>query len=383
MQRQGSNLNIPSVAALRFWALLLLSAVHLFSSDFSEENVEVSLESKIGQLLMVGFRGLEVDDQHPIVQDMRELNLGGVILSNYDIASENHLRNIKSPSQLRQLTEQLQQASAVPLLIAVDHEGGVITRLKESYGFPPTVSHQQLGALDDLTITRSEAQKMAKTLAAIGFNLNLAPVVDLAVNPDNPIIARKERSFSADPDVVTRHAAEFIRAHRKQGVECALKHFPGHGSSKQDSHLGLVDVSDVWSRTELEPYKKLIQAEEIRVVMTAHVFNKNLDPEYPATLSKATIKGLLRDELNFEGVVISDDILMKAITENYGFETAIQKALEAGIDIILITNNADHYDEAIARRAFSVIQKLVEEGIISEARIDQSYQRIQKLKESL
>ena len=330
---------------------------------------------------MVGFRGLEVSAQHPIIQDIRELHLGGVILSDYDVASQKYLRNIESPAQALQLTEALQQASDVPLLIAIDYEGGGVARLKESHGFPSTVSHQYLGALDDRATTYREARKMAETLAAIGCNLNLAPVIDLNVNPDNPVIAGRERSFSADPDTVTRHAVEFIRAHREQGVQCTVKHFPGHGSATGDSHLGMVDVTNVWSRKELEPYRKLIQAGEIGAIMTAHVFNAHLDTDYPATLSRATITGLLRNELAYEGVVISDDLQMKAISEHYGFKTAIRKALEAGVDILLlITNNAGHYDETIARRAFSAIQQLVEEGVISEARIDQSYQRIRKLK---
>ncbi len=356
---------------------------HAAPSDFSEASVDVSLEVKIGQMLMVGFRGLQVDDQHPVIRDIRECHLGGVILSDYDTASQKYYRNIESPAQLRELTETLQKASATPLLIAIDHEGGLINRLKESYGFPPTVSHGYLGTLDNLATTYHEAGKMAETLAEIGFNLNLAPVIDLNVNPENPVIAGRERSFSADADAVTRHALEFIRAHREQGVYCTMKHFPGHGSSKKDSHLGLVDVTNVWSRVELEPYRNLIKAEKVDVVMTAHIFNANLDSSYPATLSHATITGLLRNELNYEGVVISDDLQMKAITAHYGFDAAICKALEAGIDILLITNNSGHYDEAIFRRAFAVIQKLVETDVISEARIDQSYQRIRKLKSSL
>ena len=131
----------------------------------------------------------------------------------------------------------------------------------------------------------------------------------------------------------------------------------------------MVDVSAVWSRKELEPYRTLIQDGEINAVMTAHVFNAHLDPDYPATLSHATITGLLRNELNYEGVILSDDLQMKAITEHYGFETAIRKALEAGIDILLITNNSGHYDETIARRAHDVIQQLVAEGTITHDEI--------------
>lgn len=373
-----------------YWRLLLSLLPTLFLMGYLsafnaiEKDSEVSLEFKVGQMLMVGFRGLEVNDQHPIIRDIRELHLGGVILFDEDLADQKALRNIQSPAQVSVLTAALQRAATVPLLIAVDHEGGVITRLKESYGFLPTVSHQDLGTLDNGVTTYREAKKMAKTLAAIGVNLNLAPVLDLKVNPDNPIIAHRKRSFSKDPRVVTRHALAFIRAHRNQGVLCTPKHFPGHGSSTEDSHIGFVDVTATWSRTELEPYVELIKAEQVDAIMTAHVFNAHLDTDYPATLSQATIEGLLRNQLNYKGVVISDDLQMKAITEHYGFETAVRKALEAGVDILLIANNLNYdYDETVARHTSNLVQRLVTEGVISEDHIDKSYQRIQKLKSHL
>jgi beta-N-acetylhexosaminidase len=361
----------------------LVSIGYASAPSTSDKSTEVSLEFKIGQMLLIGYHGLEVTDQHPAIRDIRELYLGGVILSDYHVASQKHQRNIESPDQVRRLTEALQQASTVPLLIAMDHEGGIITRLKESYGFPPTVSHEYLGTIDDPATTYREARKMAETLSSIGVNLNLAPVVDLNINSQNPIIARLKRSFSADPESVTRHAAEFIQAHRELDVFCSVKHFPGHGSAADDSHLGLVDVSNVWSRTELEPYRRLIEAGKVDVIMTAHVFNTHLDPHYPATLSRATITGILRDEWNYDGVVISDDLEMQAIAKNYGFETAVLKALEAGVDVLLIANNSDKYDETIARRTFNLIRGFVREGVISEKRIDQSYHRIQTLKSSL
>jgi beta-N-acetylhexosaminidase len=171
----------------------------------------------------------------------------------------------------------------------------------------------------------------------------------------------------------------YIAAHHQQGVLTTLKHFPGHGSSRSDSHLGFTDVSDTWTRNELEPYARIIEAGQADAVMTAHVFNTRLDKQYPATLSSATINGLLRGELGFDGVVISDDMQMAAITAHYGFETAIRKALEAGVDILVFGNNL-RYDEEIVPRAIAVIRKLVDTGVVSEARIDQSWQRIMRLK---
>jgi len=341
-----------------------------------------NLDVKIGQMLMIGFRGLEVNNEHFIMQDIRKRHLGGVVLFDYDIPTQRAVRNIESPSQVKALVASLKSVSAMPLLVAIDQEGGVVTRLKERHGFPPTVSHQRLGELNDLETTHKHATLVAKTLADLGINLNLAPVVDLCANPDNPIIARYERCFSADPLVVSDHALQFIQAHHEQGVLCALKHFPGHGSSTADSHLGLTDVTNTWSRVELEPYGRIIKAGQADAVMTAHVFIANMDDRYPATLSRVTIRGILREELNYDGVVISDDMQMGAIVSHYGFEVAIRKAIEAGVDMLVFANNSV-YEEDVAGRAIEVIRGMVQAGTISEARIDESYRRIQRLKSRL
>jgi beta-N-acetylhexosaminidase len=349
---------------------------------FTPAAPDVGLEVKIGQMLLVGFRGLMVTADHPIVRDIRERHLGAVVLFDYDVALQSGERNIQSPAQVQALVADLQRYAGAPLLVAVDQEGGMISRLKEKYGFPPTVSHAYLGQKNDLALTHQKAGEMARTLAGLGINLNLAPVVDVNTNPSNPIIARYERSFSADPNVVTQQALEFIKAHHEQGVLCTLKHFPGHGSSTGDTHLGVVDVTQTWSRIELEPFANIIRAGQADAVMTAHVFNANLDPAYPATLSKPIITGILRGELGYDGVVISDDMQMGAITSQFGFETAVQKAIEAGVDLIAIANNLV-YEEGIGARATALIQQLVQKGTIGEARIDQSYQRIRRLKSRL
>ena len=343
---------------------------------------QAGLDVKIGQMLMVGFRGLDLGNDHFIVRDIRDHHLGGVVLFDYDVPSREPVRNIESPEQVKALVNELQSFSSTPLLVAVDHEGGEITRLKEKYGFPATVSHQVLGDVNDQAFTYEQATGMAATLAALGINLNLAPVVDVNVDPANPVIAKYGRSFSANPETVTAHAFEFIRAHHEQGVLCALKHFPGHGSSTKDSHLGIVDVTETWSRRELVPYVRVIEAGQADAIMTAHVFNANLDAEYPATLSPPTVTGLLRQELGYGGVVISDDMQMGAITKHYGFEMAVRRAIEAGVDIIAFANNSV-YEEDVAVRAIATIKRLVHQGIISEARIDQSYHRIRQLKDRL
>jgi len=343
---------------------------------------DTSLETKIGGMLMVGFRGLRVTDEHLIVGDIRDRHLGSVVLFDYDVPSKTAVRNVQSPEQMKVLVDGLQAASAIPLLVAIDQEGGRVRRLKEEHGFPPAFSAQHMGAADDLDLTREQATVTAQMLAELGINLNLAPVVDLNINPDNPVMGGRERSFSADPEVVTRHALEFIRAHHEQGVLCTLKHFPGHGSSSDDSHLGLADVTNTWSRVELAPYRDLIEAGVADAIMTAHVFHADLDPEYPATLSGAILTGILREELGYDGVVISDDVQMRAIADHYGFETAVRAMIEAGVDIISIANNSV-YEEDVVARTVALIVRLMEEGRVCEARIEESYRRIEALRSRL
>ena len=375
---------------VRRFSLVLLFGFGLLLSACAAEKpqpvkitaVEPSLEEKIGQMLMVGFRGLAVVDGDPILRDIRQYHLGGVILFDRDVASGGAQRNIASPGQVRELVATLQKAARVPLLVAIDQEGGRVARLKEQQGFPRSLSARFLGDRNDPQLTRRETAFMATALAAAGINLNLAPVVDLNVNPDNPVIAKLDRSFSSDPQVVVDQAEAFIAAHHERGVLCAIKHFPGHGSSRDDSHLGLVDVSETWSDVELEPYRRLIANGIVDVVMTAHIYNKQLDPVYPATLSRAVITGMLRGMLGYDGVVISDDLQMGAIRAEYSWEETVQTAIDAGVDILLIANNTQ-FDPGVVPKTVDLIQTLVREGKVSPQRIDASYQRIQRLKARL
>ncbi|MFN8469622.1 MAG: glycoside hydrolase family 3 protein [Caldilineaceae bacterium] len=347
-----------------------------------------SLEQMLAQMVMVGFRGTTLTSAAPIVADISERGVGSVVLFSYDVGLKSPIRNVESPEQLAKLTADLQDltqdsnSSAIhtPLLIAADQEGGLVARLNEKHGFPPTMSAQVLGEHNDPAFTYAQAEAMARTLAAAGINHNLAPVVDINSNPANPVIGALGRSFSADPAVVIAQARAFIEAHHAHDVTTTLKHFPGHGSSQADSHLGLVDVSATWQRDELEPYRVLIGEGIVDTVMTAHVFNTQLDPTYPATLSPATITGILRDELGFDGVVITDDMNMQAITSQYGFEQAAVLAVQAGADLLAYGNNLD-YDPNVAQRALATLAAAVQQGKLTEERIAQSYQRILALKQ--
>ena len=345
-------------------------------------NKGVELERQIGQMLMVGFRGLSVDEGDPILRDIREYGVGTVVLFDFDVTLQSGPRNIASLEQVEQLVASLQARAEREVLVCVDQEGGRVCRIKERLGFPALPSAQALGTADDGEETARLAGAVARALADLGIRFNLAPVVDVNLRPDNPVIGGNERSFSADAEVVIRQARSFVEAHRRAGVLCALKHFPGHGSSTADSHLGVADVTDTWSPSELEPYRRLLGEGGVDAVMTAHVFHRGLDPNHPATLSSAILQGLLRDELGFEGVVVSDDMQMGAIANHYGFEQALRLAIEAGVDMIALANNT-LYEPDVVPRAVAAIAGMVEAGQISRARIEASCQRIERLRAGL
>ncbi|MCK9230600.1 MAG: glycoside hydrolase family 3 protein [Syntrophales bacterium] len=367
---------------MKFLVRVLLVFLLAVGVSLESRAEEPDLKRKIGQMIMVGFRGVSIDEESRITHDIEAGRLGGVILFDYDVPRGIFERNIHSPEQLKRLTGQLQSRAAVPLFVAVDQEGGRVSRLKERRGFPPSPSQRFLGRLDDPVVTTDAAVMTARTLVDAGVNLNIAPVVDLDVNPDNPVIGAPERSFSSDPAVVARNAAIVIGVFREAGILSAVKHFPGHGSSEADTHGGFVDVTDLWSERELLPFRDLIEGGLVDMVMTAHTFNGRVDPLFPATLSERTIGGILREQLGYDGVVISDDLQMAAIRDTYSFEETLEKALKAGIDILLFANNSV-YDEEVALEAGAVIARLVERGVVSPERIDESWRRIMKLKERL
>jgi len=370
MRTAALSLLAPALSLLM--ALSLLAPLPARADD---------LDRMVGQMLMAGFRGLTVTADSPIVRDIRERHLGGVILFDFDVALGSPDRNIDSPAQVARLTADLAAQAAIPLLVAVDQEGGRVQRLKPVRGFTGSPSARELGTMADAAVSAAGAG-VGRTLRQAGFNLDFAPVADVDVNPDSPAIGRLGRSFSADPARVGHCAGLFLAGLASQGVTGCLKHFPGHGSAGTDSHLGVTDVTATWSRDELIPYRMLIENGSARMIMTAHIFNARLDPDHPATLSRPVITGLLRDELGFDGVVVTDDLDMKAITDHYGRDEAIRLAIEAGADILLFGNNLT-YDPQIVEKAHGIVTTLVRSGAIPMERIEQSYRRIMRLKKEL
>ena len=341
-----------------------------------------SLRRDIAQMLIVGFRGQKLSDCKHIQRDIERYHIGGVILFEYDAPTGTHKRNVSSPKQLAALCRELQSLSTETLLIGIDQEGGRVNRLREDQGFPKFMSAKKSAQYGADSIRRYAALT-ADQLKRVGVNLNFAPCVDVDINPDCPVIGKLERSFSNSPKTVANAARIWIDEQRKRGVVSCLKHFPGHGSATGDTHIGLVDVTETWKPSELQPYKELVSEGVVDMVMTAHVLNSKLDNDYPSSLSYLITTKLLRDSLGYDGVVITDDLAMGAIVNQYGYEEAVRLAIVAGADLLCLSNNGKEYNMDIVPQTITIVEKLVAEGKIKAGDIHASAERIRKLKEKI
>ncbi len=298
---------------------------------------QIQKAHQIADKLIIGFHGTSVED--PDVQrlcgQLKAGLVGGVILFGY---------NIVSPEQTKKLIADLKAAAGRHIWVAVDQEGGKVQRLNSRNGFKDYLSPQKISN----TLTPAQAYEhyklMAKELADLGFNLNFGCVLDLyalggAKDPACPIIGGLERSFGSDPKVIAEYASAFVKAHRDFGVTACLKHYPGHGLAHFDSHAGLVDITDTRLEVEREPFRLMIKAGMADMIMTAHLVDRNADNKNPISLSQAVLHKWLREEDGYKGLVITDDLHMGSIGDHYTLEQAIVKALEAGADIVIISNN--------------------------------------------
>lgn len=347
---------------------------------------EIRLRDKIGQMLIVGFDGQSITSDSLIVQQLEAYHLGGVILFDYHFPSKTYQKNISSPNQVRQLNHDLKRYYSMankkhnrlelPLLIAVDYEGGSVNRLKSDYGFPSTLSADLVGKMEEQAAIQV-ALTLAETLSRAEFNLNFAPVLDVNVNPNNPILGQLGRCFSDNAKDVARFAAIYAEQFRKKGIHACYKHFPGHGSATVDSHLGFVDVTDTWRDEELEPYRLLLHSNgACDMIMTAHIINRRLDASsLPATLSYPILTELLRQKLHFDGIIITDDMQMKAITAHFGLEESLRLAINAGADMFIFGNQLVNPPQD-PKEIIDLIEANVQSGAISLSRINEAYERI-------
>ena len=371
---------------------LLLSTIIFVATaatSFSAQKATLpdsTLRQYAAKMLMVGFKGDSVTDSSDAARYVRDLKVGGIILFDVDLTGTAKIgsRNITSKERLTKMTADLQRYAGGNLLIAIDQEGAIARRLRPEYGYSQTVSQEYLGKINSRDTTMKYAERMAKEIKESGVNVNLAPLIDVNVNPDCPVIGALHRSYSSDTAIVSNNAKWSIEAHHRNGVLCAVKHFPGHGSSASDSHYGLTDVTDTWQSYELAPFRELISSGKADMVMTAHIFQRNLDPEYPATLSKKIIDGVLRKQLGFEGVVLTDDMYMQGIIDNYKVEDAIVLAINAGADILVMGNNiSTGYEPERPFHIVDMIVRAVKEGRIDQQRLIESNRRIDSLIDKL
>lgn len=326
------------------------------------------LQQAVGQLLLVGFPGDAPQPPEHIRQCLAEGSIGGVILFR---------RNVRDIDQVVQLNQALHQAASsaiLPPFIAVDQEGGRVVRLRDPLTKIPPMRAVGQTRSQDLIAKVSEV--IATEIGAVGFNLNFAPVLDVDTNPLNPVIG--DRAFSDDPERVAQAAGAFLVGHLMSGVIPCGKHFPGHGDTLVDSHLGLPVVNHDEKRLnaiELHPFRRATKA-EFPMLMTAHILLPALDPDYPATLSKPIIHDLLRKKIGYQGVVITDCLEMTAVAENFEIEEMVERSLHAGVDIFLICHTEDRW-----RRAFNHLCKLAETDQEAHRRIFESAERVRILKE--
>ncbi len=360
-------------------SIFCLFSVDKFNNKLIYDYKHIPLEVKIGQMLLVGFSGYEINDE--IKNYIHNYHIGGFILFNKSLS--NKISNIKDPNQVKKLNNDLNnEKKLIKLFISVDQEGGYVARLNPSNGFYKTQTACELGKKSSEE-TYLEAKRIASTLKEYGFNLNYAPVVDINVNSDNPIIAKYERSFSSDPEIVIQHALAYIKAHKELGIITTLKHFPGHGSSTKDSHKEFVDITNTYKNYELIPFKKIIQSGYKGGIVSSHIMNKNIDATYPVSLSKVFLNDILRKEMGFNGVIFSDDLKMKAIEDQWSLEETIIKVINSGTDVLVYSNNLGDYNNDFVPKAIEIIKKNIKNGNISEERINESYLRIINLKKEM
>ena len=302
----------------------------------NESYTKEEIQKMISKMVILGFNGENVGQNDEIYKDIKS-GLGGVILFDKDPNDKQKVKNVRNKEQLKKLTSQLQSISKQKLLISIDQEGGIVQRLKKEDGFVYTLSASEV-ALKGESFAKQTYKLLANDLKESGINTDFAPVVDLAINKQNKVIVTRGRSFGESSNEVITYASIFVDELKKEKVISVLKHFPGHGSSLADSHLGFVDITNTWSQKELEPYRYFIQNNKADMIMTAHVYNQNLDKNYPATLSFAINTNLLRNRLGFEGVIVSDDLQMSAISKHYDLKQTVTLAINSGVNMLLFAN---------------------------------------------
>ena len=359
---------------LKKLSILLLLSTFIFANEntYSKEQIE----KMIAKMVILGFRGESVSQSNTIHRNIKKYDLGGVILFDKDPTNKKRTKNIRSPYQLKKLTKQLQAINKSKLLISVDQEGGLVQRMRIENGFTFTPRASEVSK-KGINFAKQTYKKLAISLNQNGINVDFAPVVDLAINSKNKVIVTRGRSFGKSSQEVVEYASIFVEELKKENVISVLKHFPGHGSSLSDSHKGFVDISNTWQQKELKPYKQFIKNNTVDMIMTAHVYNKFLDPKYPATLSNNINTKLLRNILGFKGVLISDDLQMRAISKHYSLEDTLTLAINSGVNMLLFANQLSR--PVRLEKIIKIVSKQIKDNKIDLNKIIDSNKKINEM----
>ncbi|MEO7221947.1 MAG: glycoside hydrolase family 3 N-terminal domain-containing protein [Devosia sp.] len=336
-----------------------------------------TLEQMAGQMIIVGFQGDDADDKSvkAVAAEIAAGDLGGVM----------YLKpNVKSLKAVRAMNELFRSSSpGLPPFLTLDQEGGAVERLTKAVGFEELPNAATVAANNSPAEAENLYADMARKVADLGFSVNFGPVADLNVNPDNQVIAKFGRAYGKSAETVAAYDEAFIEAHHAAGLITSLKHFPGHGSSTADSHEGFVDISKTWSPTELEPYRIMFADGYADMVMVGHLYHKDYARQgggkLPASLSADWIEGVLRGQLGFKGVVVSDDLEMGAIRKIYDLHDTVVQAVNAGTDLLLFSNTAAA-SGGLADKIRGILVGEAESDPAFRARIEASYARIVALK---
>ena len=317
----------------------------------------LDLETQAARLFTVGFHGKAVSDD---LSRLLARGVGGVIFFS---------RNVGQPAEVTETTSAIKRQAGRPVVIALDQEGGKVARLRQ--GFSELPSLRALGETGSTALTREIGGLIGRELRAVGFDMNYAPVLDVDTNADNPVIG--SRSFGRTPELVSELGVALCAGLESEGVAACGKHFPGHGDTSQDSHLQLPRLAHSLERlqqVELAPFAAAIAA-GIPSLMTAHVIFEPLDAVHPATMSRAVVHGLLREKMRYDGLVVSDDLEMRAIADHYTIEDTVVRGLHAGVDQFLCCHTAE-----LAHRAIEAVVHAVENGTLSRETLAAANRRI-------
>jgi beta-N-acetylhexosaminidase len=350
----------------------LVSALFAGAFCFASPTLAQSLEQMAGQMIVVGFTGdtAGAKSVEALRAEIAAGDIGGVMFLKTNVSS---LAAVKAMNEAF-----LAAAPGLPPFITLDQEGGEVERLTQTVGFKEIPNAAFVAANNSPEGAGLIYREMAEKLAELGFTVNFGPVVDLDLNSRNQVITKFGRAFGTNAKTVIPYAEAFIEAHRKAGLLTVLKHFPGHGSSTADSHEGFVDITKTWQESELLPYKALIGAGLADFVMVGHLIHTDYS-ELPSSLAPEWIIGVLREELGYQGVVISDDLEMGAIRKHFDLRETVTRAVRAGMDVLLFSNTADAR-ASLGDEIRAILVAEAEADPEFRARIEESYARIVELK---